>query len=154
MASYVVMEPPAETGKDTAERTVFVRDGFSFLALIMPVIWLLFYRLWFEAGLVLAAAVALGVAGEYWGAPGTATILTLLISILVALEGNNWRLSALRRKGYAEKGVIEADDRAEAEIRYFSNGATAPATRKKRASRSASTQPDARLGLVGFSGEN
>ncbi|WP_420960526.1 DUF2628 domain-containing protein [Brucella sp. IR073] len=154
MASYVVMKPPAETGKGAAERTVFVRDGFSFLALIMPVLWLLFYRLWFEAGLVLVAAVALGLAGEYWSAPGTTTFLTFLISILVALEGNNWRLSALRRKGYADKGVIEADDREEADIRYFTDGAAARATRKKRASRSATPQPDARLGLVGFYGEN
>ncbi|PYE89078.1 DUF2628 domain-containing protein [Phyllobacterium leguminum] len=161
MASFVVMQPPPEAGANAAERTVFVRDGFSLLALIVPVLWLLFHRLWFEATLILAVSLALGMAGQYWNMPGTVTVLMVLVSILVALEGNNWRLAALRRRGYAEKGVIEADDRSEAEIRYFAGGdlseepspptPVAP-TRKRRPARSAPS--GGRVGLVGYPGEN
>jgi hypothetical protein len=158
MASFVVMEPPVGTGMEAAERTVFVRDGFSFLALIVPVFWLLFHRLWFEAGLVLATSVALGLAGQHWDMSGAAIFLSFLVSVLVSLEGNNWRVTALRRRGYVEKGVIEAADRSEAETRYFTGrdfqDETPASPRKKRAARPAQPKPDARLGLVGFSGEN
>jgi len=161
MASFVIMEPPAKAGTNAAEGTLFVRDGFSLMAFFVPFLWLLFHRLWFEAILVVAAAVALGMAGDYWNLAGTAAVLSLMVSILVALEGNNWRIAALRRRGYAEKGVIEADDRSEAEIRYFAGGdfnaeapATAPATRTARPVPLAPSRPGGTLGLVGYPREH
>lgn len=160
MASFVIMEPPVKTGTNAAERTLFVRDSFSFLALVMPLFWLLFHRLWFEAALILVVSVALGMAGQYWNIPGTVTVLMFLVSLLVALEGANWRLAALRRRGYTDKGVIDADDRQEAETRYFADGdfsgetAPVPPTARKRAARSVQPKADAKLGLVGYPGEN
>lgn len=160
MASFVIMEPPAKAGRNAAEGTLFVRDGFSLLAFFMPFLWLLFHRLWFEAVLVVAAAVALGLAGDYWNLAGTAAVLSLLVSALVGLEGNNWRIAALRRRGYAEKGVIEADSREEAEIRYFAGGASdeapvaAPATQAARPAPFAPSRPGGTLGLVGYPREH
>ncbi|WP_082766143.1 DUF2628 domain-containing protein [Paramesorhizobium deserti] len=161
MASFVIMEPPAKAGKNVAEGTLFIRDGFALLAFFVPFIWLLFHRLWFEAILVVAAAVALGMAGEYWNQGGTVAVLSLLVSILVALEGNNWRIARFRRRGYAEKGVIEAADRSEAEIRYFAGGnssddapTTAPAPQKAPPARFAPSRPGGTLGLVGYPREH
>ncbi|RCS22333.1 DUF2628 domain-containing protein [Phyllobacterium salinisoli] len=163
MASFVIMEPPearkAKAGANAAERTLFVRDGFSVMALILPFPWLLIYRLWFEAALVLAAAVALGLAGEHWNIGAPAAVLSFLVSILVALEGSNWRLAALRRRGYTEKGVIEASDRAEAEIRYFaedvsgnetSTATPVPAARAERPALPVFSPPGGTVGLVGY----
>ncbi|WP_158259822.1 DUF2628 domain-containing protein [Phyllobacterium phragmitis] len=159
MASFIIMEPPEKAGTNPAERTLFVRDGFSLLAFILPFIWLLIHRLWFEAALVLAVAVALGFVGDYWNLGGAVAVLSLLVSILVALEASNWRVAALRRRGYVEKGVIEATDRAEAEIRYFaesgsSNDAPAvvPAAGKPVERRAMPTppRPGGTVGLVGY----
>ncbi len=40
MAQYVVLEPDDGNGE-----TVFVRDGFSLFALVLPIVWLVIQRL-------------------------------------------------------------------------------------------------------------
>ena len=113
MASYVVMEPPAR--EDDA---VLVRDGFHLLAFLAPFLWFLFHRLWIEALVVLALALALGVAGSLTGI-SAAPALSLLVSVYVGLEGAALRVAALRRRGWREWGVVEADNPADAEVRYL-----------------------------------
>ena len=118
MAIYVVMEPPRDRA-DADE--VYVRDGFHVLGFLLPLVWLLWNRLWIETLVLLAVMLGLGFLGE---TSGTAEMLvggfTLLVSIYVGLEGSALRLWALRRRGYAEWGVVEADSRADAETRYLS----------------------------------
>jgi hypothetical protein len=114
MASYVVMEQPGRTGiADVA----FVRDGFSWAAFLVPPLWLLWHRLWFEAlfaFLVLALLSFLGEAG--W--PLAGSLLTLTVSLYIGLEGQNLRIAALRRRGWREWGAIDAENLADAETRY------------------------------------
>ena len=118
MAIYVVMEPPRDRA-DAAE--IYVRDGFHVLAFLLPLVWLLWNRLWIETLVLLAVMLGLGFLGE---TSGTAEMLvggfTVLVSIYVGLEGSALRLWALRRRGYAEWGVVDADNRADAETRYLS----------------------------------
>lgn len=124
MASFVVMEPPVR-GKDP----VLVRDGFHVFAFLVPVVWLLVYRLWIEAGLALLVTLALGMAGSMSGFSG-APLLSLLVSVYVGLEGAGLRVSALRRRGWHEWGVVDAETREDADERYVAasaNTATPPA---------------------------
>ena len=123
MASYVVMEPPSRSGGEIR----FVRDGFSVVALILPFIWLLWHRMWIEALLVFAVAIALSVAGELAGLQGVMMGLSLLVSIYVALEGASLRVAALRRRGWREAGVVEASNEDEAMLRYFESHGEPPA---------------------------
>ncbi|WP_419907103.1 DUF2628 domain-containing protein [Hoeflea sp.] len=119
MASYVVLTPP--DGSELDERAVIIRDGFSLPALIIPVFWLLWNRLWFAAVLLLLLSVAIAIAISQL--PAWSTVLTLssvLISLFVALEGNNWRVADKERQGWEMRDVIEAPDRATAEDIYFS----------------------------------
>jgi hypothetical protein len=118
MASYVVLEPEGLNEATKTETTVFVRDGFAYFALVIPFFWLLSKRLWLEAFVVLAATLAIGSAASSQFAPAV-PFLIFLVSVLVALEGNNWQIAKLRRLGFVEKAVIDADDLSEAEIRYF-----------------------------------
>src|SRR5262245_8280250 len=48
MSVYTVYQPPlkAHESAPDPERFVFVRDGFSFWALLVTPLWLLRYRLW------------------------------------------------------------------------------------------------------------
>ena len=114
MASFVVMEPP----EDGQERTVLIRDGFHFFAFLVPFIWLLVHRLWIEAGLALAAALAIGALGSLTGFGAVAPVLSLLVGIYVGLEGAALRVAALQRRGWREWGIVEADNPRDAEIRY------------------------------------
>lgn len=119
MAIYVVMEPPGKSARDAPDGAVFVRDGFSVPAFLVPPLWLLWHRLWIEAALALAVAMGLAAIGEMAGLGLTGSLLSLLVSIYVGLEGAALRLAALRRRGWHEWGAVEADSFDDAETRYF-----------------------------------
>jgi hypothetical protein len=131
MASYVVMEPPARTmgGKagrnGRGERAVLVRDGFRFLAFLLPPVWLACHRLWIEALLVVAVSMALSGLGMMAGFGNAAPVLLLLVSLYAGLEGSTLLLARYRRRGWHEWGVVEADNAADAEIRYLAEALTA-----------------------------
>ncbi len=113
MAIYVVMEP--QGGK--AETTIFVRDGFSWLAFLLPPLWLAWHRLWVEAGLAFVVMGLLSTLGQWLGLDWAGSALSLLVSLYVGLEGQGLRIAALRRRGWHEWGVIEADNLDDADIR-------------------------------------
>ncbi|TIQ31782.1 MAG: DUF2628 domain-containing protein [Mesorhizobium sp.] len=114
MASYVVMEPPSGSG---AADTTFVRDGFTWLGFLFSPVWLAWHRLWMEALLTFAVMVILSLLGEKLGLEGAGSALSLLVSLYVGLEGQGLRVSALRRRGWREWGVVEAGNLGDAEIR-------------------------------------
>lgn len=114
MASYVVMEQPGRTG--TAD-VAFVRDGFSWAAFLVPPLWLLWHRLWYEALLAFLVLALLSFLGEA-GWPLAGSLLTLAVSLYAGLEGQNLRVAALRRRGWREWGAVEAASLDDAETRY------------------------------------
>lgn len=118
MASYVLMQPPA--GADAADGGLphFVRDGFSWVALIAAPLWLAWRRLWLEAFAVLAAMILIGALGIHFRLDGMASLTSFLVSLWVALEAGALRLAGLRRRGFRELGVVEAATLADAEVRY------------------------------------
>ncbi len=119
------MEPPRASGAETGVQAAFVRDGFSLLAFIAPVLWLLWYRLWLEAILVLLVAAIIAALGNYADMGAALPMLSLLVSAFIGMEGQAMRLARLRRRGWREAAVIEAANRTEAEIRYFSEASAA-----------------------------
>ncbi|MGU3400116.1 DUF2628 domain-containing protein [Brucellaceae bacterium D45D] len=159
MAQFVVLEP---VDSQNAEKAVFVRDGFHVLSLILPVVWLLFQRLWFEAAAVFGVMIVLGLGGSLLGISNAIPLITLLVSVFVALEGANWKVAKLRRQGFAEKAVIDAANLEEAEIRYFHDrkepfavhpNVAAPEWTQQTA-RPAYSSTGSTIGFVGHRGEN
>ncbi|MER9753179.1 DUF2628 domain-containing protein [Mesorhizobium sp. M0166] len=131
MAIYVVMEPP---GRSESVDTTFVRDGFAWLGFLLPPLWLAWHRLWVEAALAFVAMGLLSILGERVGLETTGSLLSLLVMLFVGLEGQGLRIAALRRRGWHEWGVIEADRLDDADIRYVveadaDSNAQAPAQR-------------------------
>ncbi|MGE3305772.1 MAG: DUF2628 domain-containing protein [Rhizobiaceae bacterium] len=121
MASFVVMEPPASGGGKTADAK-FVRDGFVVPALVIPVLWMLWHRMWLEAGLLFLAMMLLGLAGEQPGYATIAAIASFGLVLFTGFEGANLRLASLRRKGWRDAAVIEAHSAGDAELRYAYDG--------------------------------
>jgi hypothetical protein len=154
MASYIVMEPP-QSG--SGEARIF-RDGFSLLAFLFAPFWLAWHRLWVEALLVLAAQILLGTLGENFGFLPAASVLSLLVSLYVALEASALRAAGLRRRGFSDWGVVDADSVRDAEVRYAVEvGAAEPhpsAARPATSAVHASPVPDGApaLGLLGYTG--
>ncbi len=73
MAQFVVLEPDNTQG---FEKTVFVRDGFHVLGLLVPFIWLLVQRLWFEAFAVMGVTILLGLVATRLGIADAVPLLS------------------------------------------------------------------------------
>ncbi len=61
MTVYSVYEPPTQAPDlaERADRLAFVKEGFSWPALLVPLLWLLYYRMWIEFILLVLVYVGL-----------------------------------------------------------------------------------------------
>lgn len=126
MASYVVMMPP-DDGR--GEDALFVRDGFAPLALVLPVVWFLWHRLWLWAAAFLVIAIVANVMMERDGLFYAGLALSVCASFFAGLEAQALRVAARERQGWRVAAVIDAPDAGAAEAMFFASPhlAAAPA---------------------------
>lgn len=99
---------------------VFVREGFSWGAFFFSVAWALRHRMWFVALALLALMLGTAAIGEVLNLDaGLVEALAFAVSLWIGFEGNDWRRAALRRKGYAEAGIVAAPALELAEHQFF-----------------------------------
>lgn len=123
MRSYLVLAPPAaqQSGSDRDHQsTLVLRDGFSWLGLLFPWIWLFWHRLWIAGVAILLAQLGSTVLMQIPGFWTAGLLFGVAISLLVALEGRHYRSEALIRRGWSLETVISAHDLRTAEEIYFS----------------------------------
>lgn len=122
MKSYTVHQPvvPALDADKRAEELIFVREGFSWWAFLLPVVWLLYHRLWLSFLVVLiltfiinAGTSALGVSQIF------ATLAFLFLSLVVAFEGHNLKRWHLDMADYRFVGAVSGSDLYECERKFF-----------------------------------
>lgn len=119
MTSFVVLQHGGEPTARALEKTVFVRDTFSIVALVFPIVWLFWHRLWIAGCCALALFIAVSVfAGEnvvlFW----LLFAFNISLSLLVALEGPALRMAALRFSGYRDLGIVEAENLEQAQLKW------------------------------------
>jgi hypothetical protein len=122
MSAYTVHQPPLKAGERATDpdRFVFVRDRFAFWAFVVPPLWLLIKRLWLVLVLyvlLLAIVGAILYAADI-GQPAR-SLVVILISFLIGLEAATLQRWTLARRKWTQIGVVVADDRDEAERRFF-----------------------------------
>jgi hypothetical protein len=130
MARYTVHVPPLPEDRTTAlERSVFVRDGWSWGAFLFGPFWLLWHRHWVTGlfGLVLCGGVIAGLAalpveGAVKGG------IVFFLALLWGLEGSSLRRLALGRAGYAEEGLVVGHAQDALEQRFFAEASGPVAT--------------------------
>ncbi len=115
MASYIAFtDPNGRSGADVR----FVRDGFSLVAFLLPLVWLLWKRLWLEAALLFAAFGVIGY-GAFLAfgdrAPEIMPLVSMAFGILCALEGPARLVADLERRGMKASQIIVASSRRMAE---------------------------------------
>lgn len=123
MKTYLVLEP-AEGGRDAAaaDRVVFLREKFRWLALIFGPLWLLWNRLWLAFFVWLIAILVLAAAAYVAGLNEEATAVVMwLPTLIIAFEGTELLRRKLLRRRYRETGVTVAADLEDAERRYFAD---------------------------------
>ena len=86
------------------------REGFAWLALAFPGLWLLFNGAW-----KLALAVILLPLPLLWFLPWAAPVLSVALGLIVAFEGRDWLIGRAERRGWRRVGTLLAGGRREAE---------------------------------------
>jgi hypothetical protein len=122
MSVFTVHEPPLRSAETRADpqRYVFVRDGFYVWAFLLTPLWMIRHRLWLVLVLYLIVSIAIGAGLRWLGVSAALLSLTsVLISLLIGLEGGTLRRFTLRRRGWRNVGVVSGDRVEDAELRFF-----------------------------------
>ena len=127
MKSFYVLSAPAAVDPD--RDTLFVRDGFSWLAFLFPLVWLLYRRLW----LITAIAIVLyGIAiylAETYRLDALPVAFSFVLGLWTALEGGEARVRKYERLGWTVERVLSAARLADAEEIYFAEKAATARSR-------------------------
>src|SRR5262245_4204995 len=120
MKTYTVHEPPnAPAGRiERAERLVFVKDGFSWMAALFTPVWLIVYRLWLPLVGYVAFMVLLGGLGNLFGT-GWTGLASLALNLLIGFEASVLRRWGLDRRGWRSVGSVTGRSAEECERRFF-----------------------------------
>jgi hypothetical protein len=103
-----------------AEDAILVKDGFSWPAFFLAPLWLISKRMWIVLAFYIAAELALtAVAYKGWLPEDALTVLSLGISLLLGLEGNDLYRWTLARRRYRERATVAGDNLVAAEHRFF-----------------------------------
>jgi len=122
MAVYTVHEPLLKAGVTSApepERFMFVRDGFSFAALLFGPLWMLWHRMWL---VLLGYGVVVAVLSPVLHLHASRTVALIvwaLLALLLGFEAGTLRRFSLGRRGFRNIGLVVGDDLELAERRFF-----------------------------------
>ncbi|MDQ0503818.1 DUF2628 domain-containing protein [Xanthobacter agilis] len=122
MATFTVFSRtrPGDTVAAAEGRVVFVREAFSWLALLFTPLVLLYHRLWMVFAAYVAVSLLMAVALSVAGAPAASVEVVMIgFSLLIAFDLPALRARKLARGGYVEEGVVIAPKRDLAEQRFF-----------------------------------
>jgi hypothetical protein len=110
LTSYTVHVRPGRS-------PVLVAEGFSVLAALLPLPWLLANRLWLVSALWLAASI--GVAGLAAVAPEAGLAASVALAVGTGAFARDLRRFTLGLGGYAQEAVVVAPDADQALARLL-----------------------------------
>lgn len=109
-----------DAGLYAAPDVVLVKEGFCWPALLVPLVWALWHRMWLTFALLLLGATMLGMVATFAGlTPAAELALGLGAAIYVGMSANDWRRASLRRRGWDEGPAVVAASQEGAELRLF-----------------------------------
>ncbi|SFO37379.1 Protein of unknown function [Cohaesibacter marisflavi] len=118
MASYTIYEKPGFSLDQTVESAVILKNHYSALAFFLPVLWMLFKRLWWVLlgyCLFMIPLWSLYDTLPLW----SEMLISLIISVWISVEAPNLIGWQLERKGYQEVVTLYAEDQEHCEQRYI-----------------------------------
>ena len=118
MRVYTVHCRPGSREPDA--EAILIKEGFCWLAFLVPPLWLLYQRLWLTAFAAIVIGLALDFGLDLVGAdPTTALIAGIGFSLFIGFEANDWRRRKLSRTGFRLVGIAASVDHDGAMRRYF-----------------------------------
>jgi hypothetical protein len=120
---FAVYEPPVQARDLTerADRLAFVKEGFSWPAFFVPLLWLIYHRMWIELVVLILVYIAMQLAiGTNTEGQTLTAWAGFAISVLFAFAANDLRSASLERRGYRFVAAASGRDRIDAERSFFS----------------------------------
>ena len=118
MPAYVIYEKPGLSLEETIASAVLVKDKFSWPAFLLPILWMLFKKLWWVLPVYLFVLFAMSLSDLYL--PLWASMLTsFFVALLIGLEAPNLVGWSLERKGYREVLTLYAENKDHCEALYI-----------------------------------
>ena len=121
MVIFNVHEPPNVSANriESAEQLVFVKDGFAWLAALVPPLWLLWKRMWLEFAIYAVATGLLVWLLTSAGATNLSNPLLLIIQIVFGFEAGALYSASLERRGWRLVGTVSGRNAEDAERRFL-----------------------------------
>lgn len=121
MVIFNVHEPPNVSANriESAEQLVFVKDGFAWLAALVPPLWLLWKRMWLEFAIYAVATGLLVWLLTSAGATNLSNALLLIIQIVFGFEAGALYSASLERRGWRLVGTVSGRNAEDAERRFL-----------------------------------
>jgi len=121
VVTFNVYEPPNVSADHlkSAEQLLFVKDGFSWLAALLPAFWLLWKRMWLELVVFVAGAGFVVWAFTAAGAPDAGNVILLIAQIILGFESGTLYGANLERRGYKLVGTVSGRGEEDCERRFL-----------------------------------
>jgi xanthosine utilization system XapX-like protein len=134
-----------------ADRTVFVREGFSLRAFLFGLLFLLWHRLWIATAVWVTLLLALGAAWLALHPPAFVMVaLVGLMHLYLGAESADLVRSAFERRGLPMRDLVSAASLGDAEVVYFGREPVAEAAPSRPLSRTSTPMPPMPA-VIGFS---
>jgi hypothetical protein len=121
LVTYTVHEPPNVSANrlESAEQLLFVKDGYSWPAALVPPLWLLWKRMWLDFAIYAGGTGLMVWALTSMGATNTTSALLLIIQIVFGFEAGALYSAALERRGWRSVGTVTGRNSEDAERRFL-----------------------------------
>lgn len=118
MTTYTVYMPSKDNLVQSEENFRLIPDAKATLALFFPPFWLIWHRLWLPLMVYFCVIIAIMLLA--FTSPGIAvSYLSILPGLYLLLEGYELVRKNLENKGWQFAGIVEGENKEEAEIRFI-----------------------------------
>lgn len=107
------------TSNKEEEEPIIIPQERSYIAGIFNILWALYHRMWFVAGVTLIADIALNIAIAYIDSKSFFYVAEASLVIIYILFASDLREYSAKRMGYKLSDIIVASDEAEAEMKFY-----------------------------------
>ena len=101
------------------EKVRLIKSGFSWLAFLFPIVWLLYHRVWRWFLVILALEIGLAAIVQQFGLPEPTLLLCgIAVMLYVGISARDWLGAALERRGFMMMANVGGEDEDEAYAAY------------------------------------
>ncbi len=128
MQIYSIFEPATGPARlDDPRSVIFLKEGFCWPALFVPLLWMLYHRMWLVTAGYVGLSLVVGLMGQLFGShEAPAALIGIGFGLIVAFEANGLRRWGLQRSGYRHVATVAAKNLPLAEARYFAGRPAMP----------------------------